>query len=94
VRARTASDALLEDTKVQAKRQREELMESTRRDIEQETQRAIEEIRKEVGDLTVVATEKVTRKALDDEDHRRLVEEALQEVDFSVIGGSNGAEAR
>ena len=90
VRARKASDSLLEDTKVDAKRQREELMEATRRDIEQETRRAIEEIRKEVADLTVVATEKVTRKALDDEDHRRLIDEALQEVDFSVIAADDG----
>ena len=52
-------------------------MEQTRRDIEAETQRAIQEIRKEVADLTVLATEKVTRKALDDDDQRRLVEEAL-----------------
>jgi F-type H+-transporting ATPase subunit b len=90
VRARKASDALADEAKADAKQQREELMESTRRDIEQETRRAIEQIRKEVTNLTVVATEKVTRKTLDDEDHRRLVEEALQEVDFSVIA-ENGA---
>ena len=30
-------------------------------------------------------------KALDDEDHRRLIQEALQEVDFSVIAGNGGA---
>jgi F-type H+-transporting ATPase subunit b len=60
-------------------------MEQTRRDIEQETRRALDEIRKEVATLTVMATEKVTRKSLDDDDHRRLIEEALEEVDFSVL---------
>jgi F-type H+-transporting ATPase subunit b len=39
-----------------------------------------------------VATEKVTRKSLDDDDHRRLIEEALEEVDFSALGGEgNGS---
>ena len=60
-------------------------MESTRKDIETETRRALDEIRKEVADLTVIATEKVTRKSLDGDDHRRLIEEALSEVDFSAL---------
>ena len=65
--------------------QREQMMEQTRRDIEAETRRAIAEIRREVADLTVMATEKVTRKALSDDDQRRLVEEALSELDFTVL---------
>ena len=60
-------------------------MEQTRRDIETETRRAIQEIRREVADLTVMATEKVTRKTLTEEDQRRLVEEALSELDFSAL---------
>lgn len=90
VRARQASEKLQEDAKVEAKAQREDLMESTRREIESETRRALEQIRKEVANLTVIATEKVTRKSLDDDDHRRLIEEALTEVDFSALGGESG----
>src|SRR5918998_1007306 len=45
---------------------------------------------KEVADMTVVATEKITRKSLDSEDHRRLIEEALAEVDFSALAGTEG----
>ena len=59
------------------------------RDIEAATQRALGELRKEVADLTIMATEKVTRKTLDDSDQKRLVEEALGELDFS--GLSSGA---
>jgi F-type H+-transporting ATPase subunit b len=90
VRARKAGEKVQEQTKVDAKQAREDLMEQTRRDIEQETRRAIDQIRKEVADLTIAATEKVTRKTLDDDDHRRLVEEALREFDFSALaeGGS------
>jgi F-type H+-transporting ATPase subunit b len=59
------------------------------RDIEAATRRALDDIRKEVADLTIMATEKVTRKTLDDADQKRLVEEALGELDFSGI--SSGA---
>ena len=86
-RARKAADSLQDDAKADATKQREELMASARRDIEAETRRSLDEIRKEVANLTVVATEKVTRKSLSPDDHRRLIEDALKEVDFSALGG-------
>ena len=89
-RSRKAADSHMDDAKGAAKEYREELLETTRKDIEAETRRALDEIRKEVADLTIVATEKVTRKSLDDADHRRLIEEALSEVDFSALAGSEG----
>jgi len=90
-RSRQAGDRLEEESKLKAKAEREELMESTRREIQAETRRALDEIRKEVADLTVTATEKVTRKSLDDEDHKRLVQEALSEVDFAALAGEGKA---
>ena len=67
-------------------------MEQTRREIETETRRAIQEIRREVADLTVMATEKVTRKVLDEDDQRRLVEDALSELDFSMLAPGDGGD--
>ena len=97
-RARKAADRHEEESKLKAKQEHEELMERTRREIEAETRRALDEIRKEVANLTVVATEKVTRMALDDDEHRRLIDEALSEVDFSSLaseaGGNGGGESR
>jgi len=92
-RSKKAADSHMDEAKSSAKEYREELMESTRKDIEAETRRALDEIRKEVADLTVIATEKVTRKSLDDGDHRRLIEEALSEVDFSALAGSEGGRS-
>jgi F-type H+-transporting ATPase subunit b len=86
-RARRAGETHERETLEKAKLQREELMAQTRRDIEAETRRAIQEIRNEVADLTVLATEKVTRKSLDEADQKRLVEEALNELDFSALSG-------
>jgi F-type H+-transporting ATPase subunit b len=91
VRARKAADTLADESKAQAVQQREELLATTRRDIEAETRRALDEIRKEVANLTVIATEKVTRKSLTPDDHRRLIEEALGEVDFSTLAGKGSS---
>jgi F-type H+-transporting ATPase subunit b len=86
-RARKAGEVHERESTEAARRRREELLEQTRRDIEAETRRAIQEIRAEVADLTILATEKVTRKTLDEADQRRLVEEALGELDFTTLGG-------
>ncbi len=92
-RARKAAESAVAEASSEGKAKREELVAAARRDIEVETRRSLEQIRREVADLTVLATEKVTRKSLDDSDHKRLVEEALGEVDFSSLSGveaSNG----
>jgi F-type H+-transporting ATPase subunit b len=86
-RARKAGEVHERESLEDARRQREEMMEQTRRDIEAETRRAIQQIRNEVADLTVMATEKVTRKSLTGEDQRRLVEEALADLDFDALAG-------
>jgi F-type H+-transporting ATPase subunit b len=85
-RARKAGEATERQSIEDAKASREELLQQTRRDIEAETRRAIQEIRREVADLTVQATEAVTRKTLTGDDQRRLVEEALSELDFTALG--------
>ena len=84
-RARRTAEAAENETIAEARAKREEMMEQTRRDIEAETRRAIQQIRAEVADLTVLATEKVTRKTLDSTDQKRLVEEALAELDFAAL---------
>ena len=84
-RARKSGEVTEREATEAARQRREELLEQTRRDIEAETRRAIQEIRGEVADLTVLATEKVTRKTLNEQDQRRLVEEALGELDFTTL---------
>jgi F-type H+-transporting ATPase subunit b len=86
-RARKAAETAKAEAAAAGTERREELVAAARRDIEAETRRSLERIRKEVADLTVIATEKVTRKSLTDEDHKRLIEDALKEVDFSALAG-------
>ncbi|MGH2955783.1 MAG: F0F1 ATP synthase subunit B [Solirubrobacterales bacterium] len=87
-RARKAAETTKSEAAKQGSEKREELLAAARRDIEAETRRSLERIRKEVADLTVLTTEKVTRKSLTPDDHRRLIDEALTEVDFSTLGGN------
>jgi F-type H+-transporting ATPase subunit b len=84
-RARNTASAHEAESQTEARAKREEMMDQTRRDIEAETRRAIQQIRAEVADLTVLATEKVTRKTLDSSDQKRLVDEALAELDFASL---------
>ena len=84
-RARKTAENNEAESVAEAKRKREEMMAATRRDIQQET-------RNEVADLTVLATEKVTRKTLTDADQKRLVEEALSELDFAALSGDRSGE--
>jgi F-type H+-transporting ATPase subunit b len=89
-RARKAGESHEQEMLAATSAKQQEMLEAARRDIEVETRLALERIRKEVADLTVIATEKVTRKTLTSEDHQRLIQEALQEVDFSSLGESRG----
>jgi F-type H+-transporting ATPase subunit b len=87
-RARKAAETAEHEATTAGKERRDELVAQAQRDIEAETRRSLDSIRKEVADLTVLATEKVTRKTLTEDDQKRLVEEALGEVDFSALSGS------
>jgi F-type H+-transporting ATPase subunit b len=86
-RARKTAETTTTEAVEAGRDKREELLAAARRDIEAETRRSLERIRKEVADLTVLTTEKVTRKSLDTEDQKRLIDEALAEVDFSMLSG-------
>jgi F-type H+-transporting ATPase subunit b len=87
-RARKAAESTTSQATQEGREKREELLAAARRDIEAETRRSLERIRKEVADLTVLTTEKVTRKSLTGDDQKRLIDEALTEVDFSSLGGN------
>lgn len=84
--ARKAGDEVQRSSAEAGQAKRDELIEQAKKDIEGETRRAIGEIRNEVAALTVAATEKVTRKTLSADDQKRLVEDALGELDFSALG--------
>ena len=85
--ARRVGDAQRDRLREELEAERQRRIEDTRKQVEAETRRALEQLRKEVAELTVIATSRVTGKVLDENDHRRLIDEAIQELDFSVLEG-------
>jgi F-type H+-transporting ATPase subunit b len=81
--ARRVADSQRERVRTETEEDRQRRLEETRRQIEQATHQALGQIRDEVGKLSLLAAEKVTRKTLTDADQRRLIDEALAEIDFS-----------
>jgi F-type H+-transporting ATPase subunit b len=89
-RARKAAEMVEREATESGKLKQQELLEQARRDIQAETRKSLQDIRREVAELTVMATEKVTRKTLTQDDQRKLVEDALSELDFSALSGTEG----
>ena len=83
--ARKVADSQRQRVKEETEVDRQRRLEETKRQIEAETHRALQQIRAEVAELTLVATAKVTGKVLDDADHRRLIEDAIKDLDFSAL---------
>ena len=67
---------LVEGAQAEARR----LVETARAQTEADIRRAREELRREVATLAVAVAEKLVRKTLRDEDHRRIVDDAIQHV--------------
>jgi F-type H+-transporting ATPase subunit b len=83
--ARRVADAQKDRMREELEADRQRRIEETTKQIEAETRRALEQIRAEVAELTVLATTKVTGKVLTGDDQRRLIDEAIGELDFSVL---------
>jgi F-type H+-transporting ATPase subunit b len=83
--ARRVAESVRERVKEDAEEDRQRRLEETRRQIEAETARALEQIRAEVAELALIAAEKVTRQRLDRDSDRRLIEDAISDLDFSAL---------
>ena len=81
--ARRVAESQRERVREETEADRQRRLEETRRQIEAETHRALGEIRREVAELALVAAEKVTAGALDTSSHRKLIDDAIQDLDFS-----------
>ncbi len=94
--ARSEADALREagrregerqksEIVTQAQDQRERIVSDTKTQIDAQAQAAVAGLRDDVVGLALTAAEKVTKASLSDDDHRRLVEEALADADLSGL---------
>jgi F-type H+-transporting ATPase subunit b len=78
----------------QAEGHRDRVLADAEAQLQAQARQAAAGLRDGVVALALAAAEKVTRRSLDDADHRRLVEEAVTEADLTALaGGRNGAGA-
>ena len=63
-----------------ARAESQRMIESAKTQMDADVRRAREELRREVSDLAVGVAEKLIRKSLRDEDHRRIVADAIAHI--------------
>ena len=68
--------ALVEAARAESQR----MIESAKAQLEADVRRAREDLRREVGALDVTVAERLIRKSLREEDHRRIVDEAIAHI--------------
>ena len=61
------------------------LKEQAKAEIAAETRQALSDLKQHVAELTMAATEKVVRARLDAGEQKRLIEDALADVDFASL---------
>ena len=82
IRAAALKEAAEEQRKLveSARREAQLLVESARAQTEADIRRAREELRREVTDIAIAVAEKLVRKSLRDEEHRRIVDDAIARI--------------
>jgi F-type H+-transporting ATPase subunit b len=82
IRAHALKEAAEEQKRLvdAARAESQRLIDGARAQMEADVRRARDELRREVAELAVAVAEKLVRKSLRDEDHRRLLAEAVAKV--------------
>ena len=85
--ANRSAEQTRQELKDKGQEEARRIVEQARREIETARQQALDSVRSAVADLVVLATEKVVGEALDGDRHRRLIEEAVEEISSGKRGG-------
>ena len=82
IRAQAMKEASEEQKRLvdAARAESQRLVESAKAQMDADVRRAREELRREVADLATAVAEKLVRRSLRDEDHRRIVADAITKV--------------
>jgi F-type H+-transporting ATPase subunit b len=82
IRAQAMKEASEEQRRLveAARAESQRLVESAKAQMDADVRRAREELRREVADLATAVAEKLVRRSLRDEDHRRIVADAITKV--------------
>jgi F-type H+-transporting ATPase subunit b len=75
--AKERAQRLLDENEQRLMREAERIKGDATREIEHERRKAVQEIRTQTTDIALMVAEKVVQRTLNDADHRRLADEAL-----------------
>jgi F-type H+-transporting ATPase subunit b len=78
--ARKQVQLQLEENERRMELETQRMLAEARSEIGREQQQVLREVRRAAVDLTLLAAEKVLSRSLTDADHRRLIDEAVQEI--------------
>src|SRR6478735_390254 len=81
--ARRASEQQRTRDIAELEAEKNRLLKRAKDEIDSETRSSLQAIRDQLADLTVATAEKVVRRQLDETEQRRLIDEAMADVDFS-----------
>jgi F-type H+-transporting ATPase subunit b len=76
--AKERAQRLLEENEQRLTAEAERIKGDATREIDHERRKAIQEIRAQTTDIALMVAEKVVQRSLNDADHRRLADEALE----------------
>jgi F-type H+-transporting ATPase subunit b len=77
--AQQVAERIQSDARTTAQQEGQRIVETARQEAEAERAQAMAELRREVASLAVLAAERVINRSLDDQAHRQLVEQFLDE---------------
>src|SRR5215212_4333215 len=86
---------LLEEYRQQINEARDEarqIRDGARKEIQRERESALREVRQEVAGMVVQASEQILGRSINEDDHERLISEALDELEAEVAGSTSGSD--
>ena len=85
--SRKQGEAQRERIRSEAQAESDRIIQRTREEITRERDTALREVRGEVAGMVIEASERVLGREVNDEEHERLISEALDNLEAEVSGG-------
>lgn len=91
--SRKQGEAQRERAKKEAREEGDRIVQRAREEIDREREEAVRQVRAEVAGLVIQTSETVIGRSLENEDHERLISEALDSLEREVSGDNTQASA-
>ncbi len=85
--SRKQGESQRERIRTEAREESERIIQRAREEIGRERDTALREVRGEVAGMVIEASERVLGREVDNEEHERLISEALDNLEAEVTGG-------